>query len=130
MGGFLGAWSGGVGGILTGGPIGGLVAGIGGLLGGGGGMSPFNLASRSAALTQAISRSQPGAQLNTLVTTYHSLMGGPGMQSQMLMDMQRQNMQNLLFQQQINRQSQRVSTVANAQKAMHDAMMAMLNDLK
>jgi hypothetical protein len=48
----------------------------------------------------------------------------------MLQDMQQQNQQNLLFQQQVNQESQKFATLSNAQKAMHDSIMAMLNNAK
>jgi hypothetical protein len=57
-------------------------------------------------------------------------MSGPAAQQQMLAQMQQQNMQNLLFQQAVNQESQRFATLSNAQKAMHDAVMAMLNNAK
>ena len=142
MGFFGSALTGALGGLMTGGPVGAAIGGVGGLLGGGGmgaeGMAPFNLASQSAALTQAISQTQQGVRAGTgspqelsgLVTTYHALMGGPSTQQQMLQDMQQQNMQNLMFQQQVDQQSQQFTTLSAAQKAMHDAIMAMLNNAK
>ena len=51
-------------------------------------------------------------------------------QTQMMADMQQQNMQNFQFQQQVNQESQKFTTLSNAQKAMHDAIMAMLNNAK
>lgn len=51
-------------------------------------------------------------------------------QNQMLADMQQQSLQNLMFQQQVNQQSQNFATLSNAQQAMHDAIMAMLNNAK
>jgi len=61
----------------------------------------------------------------------HPFMGDMAqMQAQMLADMQQQNMQNFMFQQEVNRQSQQFATLSNAQKAMHDSIMAMLNNAK
>lgn len=123
-------------GLLVGGPAGAIMGGIGGLIGGGG--AP-NLALTCAGLTSAIAQNENSVragtgsvqQLSSLVNAYHGLLGlNSGQQQQMLMDMQQQNMQNLMFQQQVNQQSQRFSTLTNAQKAMHDAIMAMLNNAK
>jgi hypothetical protein len=95
------ALSGALGGLITGGPIGAAIGGIGGLLGGGG--------AGSGGLGGAAAAQQ---------------------QQQMLSQMQQQNMQNLMFQQAINAQSQRFATLSSAQKAMHDSIMSMLNNAK
>ncbi len=97
-------------------------------------------------------RKQLSAQLTQLTNTLHGMMGGPQpidyqlldslyqadqaahspapSQQQMLQDMQQQNMQNLMFQQQMNQQAQQFTTLSNAQKAMHDSIMSMLNNAK
>ena len=58
---------------------------------------------------------------------------GQGQQDQLRqMQQQAQQMQqqNLMFQQMVNQESQKFTTLSNAQKAMHDAIMAMLNNAK
>ncbi len=134
--GCLSAMGGSIGGLLGGGPVGAIMGGIGGLIGGGGGS---NLALTCAGLTSAIAQNEKNLrggtgspqQLNSLLTAYHGLQGlGGAQQQQMLADMQHQNQQNFLFQQKVNQQTQQFTTLSNAQKAMHDAIMAMLRNVK
>lgn len=194
-----GALIGALGGLMTGGPIGGLGSGIGGLLGGGGalnmpggGLDSFlappvftpppvvltgpeytSTATKLAHATPLHSIKSlavyPGSGtplVQTLVpalgilkpyfasgasvllylqqglinvATLQKLSAAAGVPvsfppdpavSQLLVQSNMQQMQNLMFQQQMNTMSQQFSTLSNAQKSMHDAIMGMLNSVK
>ncbi len=100
----VGALSGLLGG---GGPLGAMIGGIGGLLGGAGGIGAGG---------GGLGGNGAGA-------------GAPDMSvQQMLQAMQQQNMQNLMFQQLVNQQAMQFATLSNAQTAMHNNIMNMLNN--
>jgi len=86
------------------------------------------------ALTGALGGLLTGGPLGAAIGGIGALLGGGGaaggggLDNTSMMSSQQQNMQNLMFQQQVNLQSQQFTTLSNAQKAMHDAIMALLSN--